>query len=175
MEDVPQRLEFLAGGGSAGALARSTDWKSILGEPLVWPDTLRIMVGLVLSAEVPMAVAWGEGLTLFYNDGYAACLGDRHPAAFGRPFHEVWNDRVDQFKPVLDQALAGRPVLLDDAPLLLWSDGRLSYFMFAASPIPDQTGAVQGLLLICRETTRFRIVRSNLRFTTRPNSGVNLN
>jgi hypothetical protein len=37
-----------------------------------------------------MAVRWGPKLVMLYNDGYREILGDKHPAALGRPLREIW-------------------------------------------------------------------------------------
>ena len=56
-------LEFLAGGGSVGALMRAHDWSaSPLGPPRAWPQSLRTIVGLLLQSRFPMFVAWGKEL-----------------------------------------------------------------------------------------------------------------
>jgi len=51
---------------------------------------LRTLVRVMLSSRQPMFVAWGIDRTLIYNDAYAPMLGERHPAALGRPFSETW-------------------------------------------------------------------------------------
>jgi signal transduction histidine kinase len=48
-------LDFLAGGGSTGALMRANDWsESPLGPPEIWPQPLRTVVGLLLQSQFPM-------------------------------------------------------------------------------------------------------------------------
>ena len=75
-------LDFLAGGGSTGALMRAHDWsESPLGPPELWPQSLRTVVGLLLQSQFPMFVAWGEALGFLYNDPYAEILGAKHPRA----------------------------------------------------------------------------------------------
>ena len=66
---MTQPLEFLAGGGSVGALMRAHDWStSPLGPPESWPQSLRAVVGLMLQSRFPMFVAWGKDLGFLYND-----------------------------------------------------------------------------------------------------------
>ena len=51
-----------------GELMRSHDWsQSALGKPEAWPQSLRSVVGLLLSSKFPMFVAWGSELTLLYR------------------------------------------------------------------------------------------------------------
>ena len=67
-----------------------------LGVPESWDPAVRAVADVVLSSPVPMALLLGDDLTLLYNDGYAELIGDRHPAALGRPaaevFAEVWRE-----------------------------------------------------------------------------------
>ena len=70
-----------------GALMRAHDWStSPLGAPETWPQSLRSVVGLMLTSKFPMFVAWGPELGFLYNDPYAEILGAKHPRALGARF-----------------------------------------------------------------------------------------
>lgn len=47
------------------------------------------MVSVVLNSALLGTVLWGTELRLLYNDAYAPALGERHPAALGRPIADV--------------------------------------------------------------------------------------
>ena len=95
---MAEPAQFLAGGGSVGALMREKDWSfSPLGPPDSWPQSLRTVVGLLLQSRFPMFVAWGKDLGFLYNDPYAEILGAKHPAALGSRFHENLLQRVTDF------------------------------------------------------------------------------
>ena len=101
-------LQFLEGGGSAGALMRALDWsQSPLGPPQGWPQPLRNAVGLLLNSGFPMFVAWGEHLGFLYNDAYAEILGAKHPRAMGRAFQEIWSEIWADIIPLIEAAMAG--------------------------------------------------------------------
>src|SRR4051794_28023537 len=101
---------FLAGGGRMSALMRSHDWSgSPLGHPKIWPPCLRSTVSLMLGSRFPMFVAFGPDLGFLYNDTYAEILGDKHPAALGSRFHDVWSEIWPDIAPLIDKALAGEP------------------------------------------------------------------
>src|SRR3712207_5417990 len=71
--------DLLAGGGEMGALMWGHDWSSSpLGAPATWPQSLRLVVDLLLGSKFPMFVAWGEGLGFLYNDAYAEILSAKH-------------------------------------------------------------------------------------------------
>src|SRR5688500_3009861 len=112
-------LSFLADGGNMGARIRSHDWAATsLGEPFHWPTPLKTLIGVVLGSNQPMFIAWGREQTLFYNDPYAAILADKHPAALGRDFLDVWEEIREDLIPIVDKAYAGQPVHMDDITLM---------------------------------------------------------
>lgn len=79
----------MQGGGEAGARLRAVDWsRSPLGRPERWPDNLKTAIGLLLSSCTQICLFWGADLVTFYNDAYSPLIGNRHPAALGRPTAE---------------------------------------------------------------------------------------
>jgi PAS domain S-box-containing protein len=149
-------LAFLADGGEAGAIMRGRDWSaSPLGHPSGWPQSLRSTVGLMLGSRLPMFVAWGPELGFLYNDSYAEILGDKHPAAMGARFDEVWEEIWPDISPLIDAALAGCAVFQEDMPLLMHRHGfdERTWFTFSYSPARDETGAISGMFCACQETT----------------------
>ena len=74
--------DIFAGGGQMGAMMRSHDWStSPLGMPDTWPQSLRSVVGLLLTSKFPMFVAWGKELGFLYNDLDIEIFGAKHPKA----------------------------------------------------------------------------------------------
>jgi len=72
-------------------MMRSHDWsRSALGAPESWPQPLRTVVALLLQSQFPMFVAWGDELSVLYNDQYARILGAKHPRALGSRFRDIW-------------------------------------------------------------------------------------
>ena len=80
-------LAFLAGGGEAGALARSVDWATTAIGPVEgWSQALRSTASLVLNNHSGMLLWWGPEFVQIYNDAYRPVLGDKHPRAMGQRF-----------------------------------------------------------------------------------------
>src|SRR6185312_7792762 len=76
-----------------GAFLNSHDWsRSPLGPVSTWPHALRAAASLMHDSMVPMWLAWGESLTMVYNEAYAAMLGAKHPNALGAPLAQVWSE-----------------------------------------------------------------------------------
>ena len=149
-------LSFLAGGGQMGGAMRTHDWSSTsLGEPVNWPQAVKTLVGIMLSASQPMFLAWGPKRVLLYNDGYAPMLGQHHGHALGVPFFETWPEVVEEVGALFAKVFAGRPVNMDDIELHLDRVGhpREAHFSFSYSPVMDGEGIVGGLFCVCSETT----------------------
>ena len=81
--------------GEMARRIREMDWSaSPLGSSDAWPQSLKLSTAMILASGFPMAIRWGPELVLIYNDAYRPILGDKHPAAFGRPLREVWWEGV---------------------------------------------------------------------------------
>jgi PAS domain S-box-containing protein len=154
---ISQTAKFLDGGSTVGALMRSNDWsKSPLGQPESWPQPLRTIVELLLQSQFPMFVAWGDALTLFYNDPYAEILGAKHPLALGARFQDVWSEIWSDISPLIDAAITGQAIYREDLPLLMNRKGydEQTWFTFSYSPLRDESGKVAGMFCAVSETTR---------------------
>lgn len=147
--------------GEAGERMRLTDWRSTpLGDVGGWPDALKQSVGMVLASGFPMAIRWGPELIHIYNDAYRDILGDKHPAAWGKPLAEVWPEVLDEVLPVSTAILRGeRPgyFIQDHLWRLRRRGDRLedAWFTISCSPIPDATAPnkLGGVLVNAMETT----------------------
>ena len=144
-------------GGLMGARMRAYDWSTTsLGSQEQWPPALLTLVRVMLNSRQPMFIAWGADRTLVYNDTYAPMLGERHPAALGRPFFETWPEVRGEVGALMDRVFAGDPVHMDDLQLTLHRNGypEETHFAFSYTPVPGDDGAVVGLFCACTETTR---------------------
>jgi PAS domain S-box-containing protein len=147
---------FPAGGGETGELMRGMDWeRTPLGMPSSWPPELRTVVGVMLGSGQPMLVVWGPQRITLYNDGYAAMCGNRHPAALGRPFEELWFDIWTLVEPILDRAYAGESTHMDDIQFTMHRHGypEETHFAFSYTPVTMADGSVGGMFCACTETT----------------------
>jgi PAS domain S-box-containing protein len=156
MADILRTTAGLGGNSEVRQLLRERDWSTCpLGPPDSWPPELATAVSMAVSSTFPMFVAWGTGLSFLYNDAYIPVLGDKHPAAFGAPFHEVWWEIWSDLGPIADRALSNKSAYFEDLPLLMERKGyaEQTYFTFSYSPLHDGEGQVKGLYCTCIETT----------------------
>ncbi|WP_051971337.1 ATP-binding protein [Massilia sp. 9096] len=151
-------LRMTAGGGDTETrrLLRERDWStSPLGPPQSWPPELATAVSMVLSSTFPMFVAWGPELAFLYNDAYAVVLGNKHPAAFGERFQQIWHEIWADIVPIVDRALSNKSAYFENLPLTMERKGypEQTYFTFSYSPLHDGQGRVMGMYCTCIETT----------------------
>lgn len=139
-----------------GARVRAHDWStSPLGPPDTWPRSLLSVVALMHSSRFPMFLAWGPELCFLYNDAYAEILGNKHPAALGRPFKEIWSEIWEDILPFIETALSGRATWIENLRFMMDRFGRSeeAYFTFSYSPAFDDEGRTVGMFCTCTETT----------------------
>jgi len=147
---------FLAGGGHAAERILARDWSGHpMGPPDRWPDAFVSALTLVLNSPESMILCWGADLHFFFNDTYAPLLGPRADWAMGARFDMVWADALDQARPIIDDAMAGRPRRFTDLPWRLATDrGEAdTWWTFSYSRILDRDGAPAGLFIFTNETT----------------------
>ncbi len=146
-----------------GMMGRTTDWGATpLGPVEEWPQSLRTAAGMVLRQGIPQCLCWGPELRAIYNDGYRVILGDKHPAALGRPVLESWAEIREEIAPLFDRALAGETLYFEDLRLRVTRYGREedAYFTFSYSPVVTESGAIGAVLVNCIETTEQVSTRS---------------
>ncbi len=146
-----------------GLLCRELDWSHTLLGPLeCWPAALRAAASLVLAAPQPMLLLWGPQLVQFYNDGFRALLGARHPATLGRRacegWPQLWKFSLPIYRSVLEE---GESFVRDEQPLALERDGsrQQAFFNLAYSAVRDELGEVVGILLCAQDVTAARRAR----------------
>ena len=154
MQNIP---DFLSSGGKMGALMRAYDWSaSALGAHEYWPQPLKTLAAVLLTANQPMFIAWGAERTLLYNDAYSEILGNKHPSALGCDFLKVWSEIRADLVPIVQKAYAGEPVHMDDIELWMERKGHPeeTHFAFSYTPVRNELGSVSGFFCPCVEITQ---------------------
>lgn len=159
---------FLLGGGEMGKLIREYDWASTsVGDPSQWPNSLRAALSIVLSSNFPMFIWWGHDFLQFYNDAYRPSLGNngKHPKALGQSGKECWPEIWDIIYPLIKQVReSGAATWSEDQLIPIYRNGKLEdvYWTFGYSPIRGEEGNVEGVLVVCHETTAKVLAVKNL-------------
>jgi len=156
-----------AGGGDMGARMRAFDWSTTdLGPVDRWPQSLRACVRIVLGAGHPMLISWGPNYTMLYNDAYGVVVGTKHPGALGRSCREVLAEAWDFIGPRFDTVfIEGQPISTLTHQLFTFHRNNYleeCYFAFSYSPVPDDNGAIGGVLTNALDMTE-RVIEDRRR------------
>ncbi|HYG18402.1 MAG TPA: PAS domain-containing protein [Ohtaekwangia sp.] len=155
-----QSYHFLEGGGEMGQLTRAFDWsKTHIGSPETWPQSLRTVVSLILLSDFPMFLWWGDEMIQFYNDAYRPSLGNdgKHPKALGQNAEDCWPEIWSIIYPLIKQVKETRQSFFSEDQLMpIYRNGKIEdvYWTFSYSAVLGETGKVEGVLVVCTETTK---------------------
>jgi len=160
--------ECLTGDGEMSRLMRAHDWSATpLGPVESWPQSLKIVVRILLGSKYAMWLGWGPDFIFFYNDAYARMtLGAKHPWALGRPAREVWAEIWGDIGPRAESVVRTGQATWDER-LLLFLERRgfpeETYHTFSYSPVPGDGGGVGGMLCVVTEDTERTIGERRLK------------
>ena len=159
---------FLVGGGEMGERTRAFDWSQThVGPMSEWPYGLKTAVRIMLGSRYAMWLGWGPEFVFFYNDAYAKMtLGPKHPWALGRPAKEVWSEIWDDVGPRAESVIETGEATWDEGLLLFLERQGFpeeTYHTFSYSPLPDDSGAIGGMLCVVTEDTERTIGERRLR------------
>lgn len=153
--------------GDVAFLMQTTDWAaSPLGPPEDWSSCLKATLDLMFPSQAQIVLFWGPEFIAFYNDAYVPTIGDKHPAAFGRPARENWSELWDDLEPLLSRVLYGREtVAAKDRPFYIERGAHPErvYFDISYSPVCDTDGTVHGVFCVVSETTGRVNLEQNLK------------
>ena len=152
---------------SARAVFHRTAWdQTPLGPPAQWPASLRHAAAMVIDSRLPMYIAWGPDWTQIYNDGYAAILGWKHPAAMGLSACITWQEIWSTVAPMWARVMSGEALGFDGLKLTVDRYGfpEDCVFNFSYSPLRDDDGQVRGVFVSCVETTDRERVEQRLKW-----------
>lgn len=153
--------QFLEGGtGHMGDLIRDYDWsKTAVGPIDKWHLSMRTLVRMMLTSKFPMLIFWTKDLVTFYNDAFQPSLGHedgKHPSSLGRMGKDSWEESWDTIGPMIDGIMkGGEAVYFENQKLPIWRQGKMGYahWTYSFSPLTDDDGSVNGVLVTCLETT----------------------
>ncbi len=135
---------------------RQFNWSETpLGAVEHWKPSLRSALSICLNSNFPIAIYWGEQLTLLYNDAWSPIPGNKHPWALGKPAMEVWPEIWQDIEPQFAKAFLGEPGGSKNAMLPMQRHGYTEecYFDFTFTPVYGDEGSIDGIFNAVIETT----------------------
>ncbi len=154
-----QIYDCFASEGEMAALMRARDWtQTAVGPVGGWPQSLKIVVRIMLTSRYAMWMSWGTGRksTFFYNDAYRPTLGVKHPWALGEPAQEVWAEIWSDIGPRIETVFRNGQATWDEGLLLFLERNGYpeeTYHTFSYSPLADDNGEIGGMLCVVTEDT----------------------
>ncbi|RAL65671.1 hypothetical protein DID88_005342 [Monilinia fructigena] len=162
-------------------LIRNFDWSSTpLGPMDSWSPEFRQIVNLVMANPHPVALFWGEELTVLYNEKYSETVAfQKHPQLMGTgargPFSEVWEEVGEIFNSC---RRTGQGVAMTDQMLSILRRGFMeeTFFSWALTPIwkSGNTPELLGLYNAPFETTGKVINNRRMRTLLRVSEKISL-
>ena len=167
MTPVDEPKELFDGPGPVRELLRAVDWAgTALGPVGSWSPVLRAMVRAALASSFPIIIHWGTQRVAVYNDAFTPLIGDKHPAALGRPAKDTWPEAWETVGGRLDEVIDhGRTVHATDEHRIFDRHGypEECYFSLSHSPVEDLDGTRAGVFSIATETTDTVLYRRRMR------------
>ncbi|MDC6351310.1 PAS domain S-box protein [Zeaxanthinibacter sp. PT1] len=160
---------FLRGDGEMAKLTRDYEWEETeLGDPIKWPDELKITLDILLNSQFPMFLFWGKDYRCFYNDAYRPSLGagGKHPSILGMKGEEAWSEIWPDIEPLLRQVSKGDGTVYRENQLIpFFRNGVVEdiYWTYSYSPVHNKNGEITAVLTVCNETTQVLEKQKNLR------------
>lgn len=160
LEKTVRSYAFLQAGGELGELIRKFDWATTSVGPIErWPQSLRTMVAAVIHSGFPMFLWWGDDMIQFYNDAYRPSLGGsgKHPKALGQTARECWPEIWEIIYPLIEKVkTTGESFFLEDQLIPIFRNGKIEdvYWTFSYSAVFGEEGTIDGVLVVCNETTK---------------------
>ncbi|MBE9226552.1 response regulator [Phormidium sp. LEGE 05292] len=159
---------IFVGDSEMALLMRSLDWSQTpLGPVSGWAQSLKTLIGILMSSRYPMFVWWGREYANLYNDAYRPMLGtSKHPQFLGKSAKDCWAGIWDVVGPLADNVLnTGQSTWSENLLLIMDRNGYAeeAYFTFSYSPVRDESGGVGGIFCAVIETTKQVIGERRLR------------
>jgi PAS domain S-box-containing protein len=155
--EIDVLTSFLASGGDMGRRLREFDWSvHPLGPPERWPQSLKIVIRLMLHSRFAMWLGWGPEFYFFCNDAYAPTLGLKREGALGLSARKVWEEIWHDIGPRAESVVLTGEATWDESLLLFLERSGYpeeTYHTFSYSPVPHDDGSIGGMLCVVTEET----------------------
>lgn len=154
---LPIMNDWLPLDGEMSERIRSFDWASHpLGSPHTWPQSLKIVIRIMLTSRYAMWMGWGPEFYFFCNDAYLPTVGIKRDWVLGTSARKVWEEIWPDIGPRAESVVQTGKATWDESLLLFLERSGYpeeTYHTFSYSPVPGDSGATGGMLCVVTEDT----------------------
>ncbi len=150
--------------GPASGLTRAIsafDWTTTALGPIdAWTGELRTAVALMMAADYPAALWWGDDLWLIHNAAYERDLLRERGRSIGRRFDDIWGEVATLIRPQFDEVLqSGQGRSRNDERIDVLRDGKLTetWWNYSFTPVLGLDGRALGIFNGAREVTERKL------------------
>jgi PAS domain S-box-containing protein len=148
---------FLKGGGDMGKILLLQNWDSTpLGNPILWQQSLKNTLNIVLNSSFPSLLVWGSEYQCFYNDSYKKAWidSDAHPLTFGQCGVSLFSGSLPVSKKIIDDILSEKKITGSEdllVPIPLGETRKNVQWTFYYNAVYDDQGNTGGVLVSCND------------------------
>ena len=131
---------------------------------------------MMLTTAFPILICWGKEHIQLYNDAFRPINGEtKHPKALGGSARDTYAEIWDTIGPMFANVMNGQTISSQDFMVPLHRNGFMEncYFDFSYNPIRDEEGVVQGVRVICMETTQKVVAINSAKQSSYDLTGLN--
>ena len=147
---------LIAGNSEMAGRIRAHDWaETPLGPLEDWSETLLATVNLMLHSPFPTILSWRPEMVFLYNDAAISTLAEKHPAALGGLYRDVFHEAWDLVSGDLEACFyRGETAVRDNMFIPILFNGVLEEHYWNYSLIPVyEGGVIAGVYDAFRNTT----------------------
>lgn len=155
-------------GGEMAMIISTKDWSATpVGIIDIWPVSLRSTLGIMLNSKFPMFLFWGNDLTCFYNDACHQGLGidGKHSGILGKSGAAILKETWLIISPIIKELMAtGEASWHEDQLFPVLRNGKVedTYWTSSYSPVNDESGEFEGIMVTLNDVTEKVEARKNL-------------
>ena len=155
-------------GAGMGEIISTHDWSATpIGIIDIWPLALRSTLGIMLNSKFPMFLFWGEELTCFYNDACHLALGidENHSHILGKSGAALLSGVWLIILPIMEEVkTTGEASWYEEQCFPILRNGKIenTYWTSGYSPVKDESGKFEGVLVTMNDVTEKVEVRKKM-------------
>jgi len=146
---------FLIDGGEAAQVIKAVNWSQTpVGDIALWPQSLSMVMPVMLHSHVPMFIVWEPACTLLHNNASQPLFNANADQTIGKDARNALAGNWPLIDPLLQLAMQGKPVTRENIPLTVHRAANMvsSLFTISCVPLYNNAGDVGGVMAMATET-----------------------